>query len=69
MGISQLLTHGEVMTAVRLAHRVARATYLFRVNAVVVVLPDHLHAVWSLPSRTLTIYRLLRSLIFGSQRR
>ncbi len=31
------------------AHRVVRATRPFRVEAMV-VLPDHLHAVWSLPS-------------------
>jgi putative transposase len=43
-----LLTHGEVLQALRSAHRVVRATHPFRVDAMV-VLPDHLHAVWSLP--------------------
>ncbi|MDQ3581795.1 MAG: transposase [Pseudomonadota bacterium] len=44
-----LLTQAEVLTALRSAHRVVRATRPFRVEAMV-VLPDHLHAVWSLPS-------------------
>jgi len=44
-----LLTQAEVLTALRSAHRVVRATRPFRVEAMV-VLPDHLHAVGSLPS-------------------
>ncbi|MDQ3582456.1 MAG: transposase [Pseudomonadota bacterium] len=44
-----LLTQAEALTALRSAHRVVRATRPFRVEAMV-VLPDHLHAVWSLPS-------------------
>jgi len=44
-----LLTQPEVLTALRSPHRVVRATRPFRVEAMV-VLPDHLHAVWSLPS-------------------
>ena len=46
-----LLTEVEVLTALRSVHRVVRATRPFRVEAMV-VLPDHLHAVWSLPSGT-----------------
>jgi len=44
-----LLTQAEVLTALHSAHRVVRATRPFRVDAMV-VLPDHLHALWSLPS-------------------
>jgi len=36
------------LTALGSAHRVVRATHPFRVDAMA-VLPDHLHAVWSLP--------------------
>jgi REP element-mobilizing transposase RayT len=43
-----LLTHAEVLTALHSAHRVVRATHPFRVEALV-ILPNHLHAVWSLP--------------------
>jgi len=43
-----LLTHAEVLAALRSAHRMVRTTRPFRVEAMV-VLPDHLHAVWNLP--------------------
>jgi putative transposase len=45
-----LLIHGELLTALHSAHRVVRTTHPFRVHAMV-VLPDHLHAVWSLPPK------------------
>ncbi len=44
-----LLTHEEVITALRSAHRAVRARYPFRVDAMV-VLPDHFHALWILPA-------------------
>jgi len=40
-----LLTKTEVLAALRSAHRMVRTTRPFRVEAMV-VLPDHLHAVW-----------------------
>lgn len=43
-----LLTHEEVLAALRSAHRVVRAARPFRIDALV-VLPDHLHTVWTLP--------------------
>jgi putative transposase len=43
-----LLTKSEVLAALRSAHRMVRTTRPFRVEAMV-VLPDHLHAVWTLP--------------------
>jgi putative transposase len=42
------LIHTEVLAALRSAHRVMRATRPFRIEAMV-VLPDHLHTVWTLP--------------------
>jgi putative transposase len=46
--LQALLTHAEVLTALHSAHRVVRATHPFHVEAMV-ILPDNLHAVWSLP--------------------
>lgn len=45
-GHSQLLV--EHATYLRLAFRIARVVRPFRINAIV-VLPDHLHGVWTLP--------------------
>jgi hypothetical protein len=59
-----LLTHAEVLTALRSAHRVVRATHPFRVEAMV-ILPDHLHAVWSLPLEDANYSTRLSLLISG----
>lgn len=44
----RLLTDGELLYALREAMRRVRAEHPFRIDAMV-VLPDHLHAVWTLP--------------------
>jgi putative transposase len=43
-----LLTHPEVVTALRHAFRTVKADHPFVVDAIV-ILPDHLHTVWTLP--------------------
>ncbi|MBI3772502.1 MAG: transposase [Gammaproteobacteria bacterium] len=44
----RILTHPEVINALRKALRSVRAQHPFRIDALV-ILPDHLHALWTLP--------------------
>ena len=44
----QLLTHPDVLATLRTSFRTVRAQHPFRIDALV-VLPDHLHSLWTLP--------------------
>jgi putative transposase len=44
----RLLTDGEMLCALREALQRVRAKHPFRIDAMV-VLPDHLHTIWTLP--------------------
>jgi putative transposase len=45
----RLLTHADVLRALREAFRLVRAEHPFRLEAIV-ILPYHLHTVWTLPA-------------------
>jgi len=44
-----LLTHPDVLTALRKALHLVRDSHPFKIDAMV-VLPDHLHTIWTLPA-------------------